>query len=146
MWSASFSPDGTRILTGSHDKTAKVWDARTGTPLLELKGLGSFPSSVSYSLDGTRILIGGSITTVWDARMVSDQIELKGHTQTVSSVSFSRGSGLGSSPGVRTGPQRSGTHRRAVRSRASRSLLRSARAPSARTAVGSLTPSATEWS
>ena len=34
----SFSPDGTRIVTGSYDKTAKVWDARTGTPLLELKG------------------------------------------------------------------------------------------------------------
>ena len=27
----SFSPDGTRIVTGSRDKTAKVWDARTGT-------------------------------------------------------------------------------------------------------------------
>ena len=36
--SVAFSPDGTRIVTGSEDKTAKVWDARTGTPLLELKG------------------------------------------------------------------------------------------------------------
>ena len=36
--SVSFSPDGTRIVTGSGDKTAKVWDARTGTPLLDLKG------------------------------------------------------------------------------------------------------------
>src|SRR5262249_30981063 len=36
--SVAFSPDGTRIVTGSNDKTAKVWDARTGTPLLELKG------------------------------------------------------------------------------------------------------------
>ena len=31
--SVAFSPDGTRIVTGSHDRTAKVWDARTGTPL-----------------------------------------------------------------------------------------------------------------
>ncbi len=38
MSSVSFSPDGTRILTGSDDGTAKVWDARTGTALLELKG------------------------------------------------------------------------------------------------------------
>ncbi len=38
MKSAAFSPDGTRIVTGSGDGTAKVWDARTGTPLLELKG------------------------------------------------------------------------------------------------------------
>ena len=36
--SVSFSPDGTRIVTGSGDGTAKVWDARTGTALLELKG------------------------------------------------------------------------------------------------------------
>ena len=36
--SVSFSPEGTRIVTGSDDGTAKVWDARTGTPLLELKG------------------------------------------------------------------------------------------------------------
>ena len=36
--SVAFSPDGTRIVTGSEDRTAKVWDARTGTALLELKG------------------------------------------------------------------------------------------------------------
>ena len=36
---ACLSPDGTRIVTGSHDKTAKVWDARTGTALLDLKGI-----------------------------------------------------------------------------------------------------------
>ena len=36
--SVSFSPDGTRILTGSWDKTARVWDARTGQLLLELSG------------------------------------------------------------------------------------------------------------
>ena len=35
---ASFSPDGSRIVTGSGDGTAKVWDARMGTALLELSG------------------------------------------------------------------------------------------------------------
>ena len=38
VWSASFSPDGSRIVTGSRDKTAKVWDAKTGAELLTLKG------------------------------------------------------------------------------------------------------------
>jgi hypothetical protein len=35
LTSAAFSPDGSRIVTGSNDNTAKVWDARTGE---ELKG------------------------------------------------------------------------------------------------------------
>jgi tetratricopeptide (TPR) repeat protein len=35
VWSVAFSPDGTRIFTGSRDQPAKVWDARAGQ---ELKG------------------------------------------------------------------------------------------------------------
>ena len=38
VYSASFSPDGTRIVTGSEDRTAKVWDAQTGAEVLTLKG------------------------------------------------------------------------------------------------------------
>lgn len=35
--SVAFSPDGTRIVTGSEDDTARVWDAKTGDVLLTLK-------------------------------------------------------------------------------------------------------------
>ena len=66
----AFSPDGTRIVTGSDDRTAKVWDARTGTPLLELKGHTSLVTSVAFSPDGSRIVTGSEDRTarVWDAR------------------------------------------------------------------------------
>src|SRR5205807_418544 len=38
IWSAAFSPDGSRVVTGSLDGMARVWDARTGAELLALKG------------------------------------------------------------------------------------------------------------
>jgi WD40 repeat protein len=91
VWSVAFSPDGTRIVTGSHDKTAKVWDARTGTSLLELKGHTGAVWTVAFSPDGTRIVTGSWDRTakVWDGRTGTPQLELKGHTGPVTSVAFS---------------------------------------------------------
>ena len=36
--SAAYSPDGRRIVTASNDKTARIWDAATGTQLAVLRG------------------------------------------------------------------------------------------------------------
>ena len=56
--SASFSPDGSRIVTGSGDKTAKVWDAQSGAEVLTLKGHTGAVTSASFSPDGSRIVTG----------------------------------------------------------------------------------------
>jgi hypothetical protein len=68
--SASFSPDGARIVTGSDDATAKVWDARTGTALLDLRGHTGGVMSATFGPDGARIVTGSWDKTakVWDAR------------------------------------------------------------------------------
>ena len=56
--SASFSPDGSRIVTASWDGTAKVWDAESGAELLTLKGHAAQVTSASFSPDGSRIVTG----------------------------------------------------------------------------------------
>ncbi len=53
---AQFSPDGARILTGSYDGTARIWDARTGTLLHELNAGVDKMQSASFSADGSRIV------------------------------------------------------------------------------------------
>ena len=89
--SASFSADGTRIVSASHDSTAKVWDARTGMPMLDLKGHTDGVSSASFSPDGTRIVSASLDGTakVWDARTGTPLLELKGHSGPVACASFS---------------------------------------------------------
>jgi eukaryotic-like serine/threonine-protein kinase len=91
VMSAAFSPDGSRIVSASWDRTAKMWDARTGTPLLDLKGHTGAVSSVAFSPDGTRIITGSYDQTakVWDARTGKVLVDVKGHSRSVKAVAFS---------------------------------------------------------
>jgi WD40 repeat protein len=90
---ASSSPDGTRIASGSIDKTVRLWDAATRQSLGEpLEGHTEEVSSISFSPDGTRIASGSADKTVrlWDAATGQPLGEpLEGHTEGVWSVSFS---------------------------------------------------------
>ncbi len=50
--SATYSPDGRRIVTASDDKTARVWDADSGRLVAELKDHGDKVLSAMYSPNG----------------------------------------------------------------------------------------------
>jgi eukaryotic-like serine/threonine-protein kinase len=88
---AAYSPDGTRIVTASGDKTARVWDVRTGVELVALFGHGGNVLSAAYSPDGTRIVTASIDQTarIWDARTGVQLAALSGHDDRVWSASFS---------------------------------------------------------
>ena len=93
MMLVAFSPDGRHIVSGSGDKTVRVWDAQTGQSVRDpLKGHDDFVTSVVFSPDGRHIVSGSADKTirVWDAHTGQSVIDpLKGHDDFVTSVACS---------------------------------------------------------
>ncbi|MFC2140780.1 WD40 repeat domain-containing protein [Acidobacteriota bacterium] len=89
VYSAVFSPDGTRILTASRDKTAKLWDLK-GNLLADLNKHTDWVYAAIFSPDGTRILTASRDKTakLWDLKgnLLAD---LNKHTLWVNSAVFS---------------------------------------------------------
>ncbi|MEZ6030942.1 MAG: TIR domain-containing protein [Hyphomonadaceae bacterium] len=69
IFSATFSPDGSRLVTSGADAIARVWDAGSGRQLLRLVGHTDAIRDAVFSPDGTRILTAGDSSSVrlWDA-------------------------------------------------------------------------------
>ncbi len=90
LWvvSASWSPDGTRILTTSHDTTAKIWDAMTGEILMTLEGHEENVTEGVWSSDGSRVLTRSTDGTVrvWDLTDGVEVLLIDGHLLKVNSV------------------------------------------------------------
>ena len=73
MWSAVFSPDGSRIVTASADKTARIWDAATAKEIAVLRGHEGIVYSAAFSPDGSRIVTASEDNTarIWDVRLAT---------------------------------------------------------------------------
>ncbi|KAG8778858.1 hypothetical protein FRC15_010507, partial [Serendipita sp. 397] len=91
--SVACSPDEHRIISGSYDRTIRIWDAETGAAVGEpLEGHTDSIFSVAYSPDGRRIISGSDDRTIriWDAETGAAVGEpLEGHTSWINSVAYS---------------------------------------------------------
>ena len=67
---ASFSPDGSRVVTASKDNTARIWNAATGPTDRHPEGAHGCGQAASFSPDGTRV-----VTASWTTRRGSGMPE-----------------------------------------------------------------------
>ncbi|HUW33497.1 MAG TPA: right-handed parallel beta-helix repeat-containing protein [Planctomycetota bacterium] len=94
--SVAFSPDGTKVLTGSCDRTAKLWDIITHACIRTFAGHTGYVWSVAFSPDGTNVLTGAAFgmafdntAKLWDAATGDCICTFTAHTEAVTSVAFS---------------------------------------------------------
>jgi len=89
--SVAFRPDGKTILTGSRDKTARLWDAATGKPIGPPIAHQGSVSAVAFSPDGKAVLTGSGDNTarLWDAATGKPIGPPLAHQDAVWAVAFS---------------------------------------------------------
>lgn len=91
VYSAMFSPDGARVVSGSDDKTIRVWDVATGLLLQTLTGHSNRIVSTVFSSDGMCIVSASYDKTsrLWDSVSGVLLMTLIGHEDKVNNAAFS---------------------------------------------------------
>jgi WD40 repeat protein len=92
--SVACSKDGAHIVSGSSDKTVRLWDATTGVELARFDGHTAEVMAVAFSSDGTLVASGSYDNTVriWRVSTGIELFRLQGHSDRVTSVAFSNDS------------------------------------------------------
>jgi len=86
--------DGSRIVSGSHDKTIKVWNVKTNSPWSVMTLAGHSGEVRCMHLEGNRLVSGSTDLTikVWDLSIsvnwssIACRVTMVGHTDTVRCV------------------------------------------------------------
>jgi WD40 repeat protein len=69
--SVEYSPDGSRVLTGSDDGSVRLWDPRSGNELACLSGRTNGPVKACFAANGSLVVVAGEADQnvhVYDAR------------------------------------------------------------------------------
>lgn len=89
--SASFNPDGTKVVTASDDGIVRLWDAESGEKLIDCLGYKVQACKVVFSPDGKKVAAASKDSTVrvWNVSDGKVESICIGHKDEVLSVMFS---------------------------------------------------------
>ena len=92
IYSVAISQDGKYAISGSNDKTIKVWNLEEKREEFTLTGHSSSVTSVAISKDGKYIISGSSDKTIkiWSLEEKREELTLKGHSFNVNSFAISQ--------------------------------------------------------
>jgi WD40 repeat protein len=90
VWSVAWSPDGTKLASGSSDDTLKIWNAKTGKCESTLT-VDKTVTSVAFSPDGSKIAACHSKKIQLFDAQTQEKLgsPLRGHSESVRAVSWS---------------------------------------------------------
>jgi len=90
VFTLAFFRDGTRMLSASHDGTARLWDMATGKVVRTLARGPVHLRCAALSADGAMIATGerGGTIALWNLADEKAPTVLQGHTDTVAGLSF----------------------------------------------------------
>jgi WD40 repeat protein len=87
---AAFSPDGSRALFASADKSLRLWNVEAGRDVRRFVGHTASVWAVTFSPDGKRALSGGADRTLryWDIETGRELRRFEGHEELISAVAI----------------------------------------------------------
>jgi WD40 repeat protein len=87
----AWSPDGRLLATAGEERRVRLWDARSGKPVHELRGHTARAHGLAFRSDGQRLATSAADGTVrvWDIQTGREVLCLRGHAFAVRAVAWS---------------------------------------------------------